>query len=126
MKNLLRKYRRSALQSAFLVFVWTFSANIGPAHAQVATNSDGSLDLPYVWPTNVPPSGTFWLLSTLNQGAQGSFGPPLPFNPYGTNVNVYFYGTNYFGPSFVIDDSGIDHSDPDSSDLESVSLGSSP
>src|SRR5258705_8112673 len=98
------------------------------ASAQVQTNSDGSIDLPYVPPESVPMSGTFWMLSGYGQFGASTFGAPLPLNPFGTNVNVYSYASNEFGWSFVVDDREVDYqaleSEQSQNSMESLSLDS--
>jgi alpha/beta hydrolase family protein DUF900 len=123
MKNLLRpRLFCTRLVCICVLLLGTAFCETRCAHAQVQTNNDGSVDLPFVDPTNVPTVGTFWLLSTLNQGPENTFGPPLPFDPYGTNASVYFYGTNDFGSSFVIDDTTVDPSSLSSSGMSGAMM----
>jgi hypothetical protein len=60
--------------------------------------------LPVVNPTNVPLHATFWFLSTLDTNRFG-FGPPLPWNPFTTNLDAPIY--YWRGNSYVVDDTGL-------------------
>src|SRR5258705_328690 len=53
-------------------------------------NGDPFTDLPLVNPTNVPPYATYWFLSTFDTNRYG-FGPPLPWNPFSTNLDAPIY-----------------------------------
>src|SRR5436309_11783617 len=79
-----------------------------PVQAQT-TNATGGLDLPLVAPEDVPHTGMFYLLSTLELrwGENRDFGPPLPYNPV-PQADVFFTGTNSLAgacpDSFIVDD----------------------
>src|SRR5689334_4886716 len=74
------------------------------ARSQPVTNAEEVLELPLV--TNPPPSGTFWLYSSYGMWGLDQFGPPIPSNPWGSNVNVFSF-TNEYGTQFIIDDTPI-------------------
>jgi len=60
----------------------------GTVHAQVETNAEPVLELPLVAPSAVPPAGTFWLYSIYGVFRSDDWRPPIPWNPWGTNVDV--------------------------------------
>jgi len=89
------------LTCGFLVTTLLIASNL-PLLAQ--SNGDTLTELPLVARTNVPLYATFWFLSTFDTNRYG-FGPPLPWNPFGTNLNapIYFWRGN----SYVVDDTGL-------------------
>src|SRR6058998_2283766 len=97
-----------AMAFAFLI------ASSLPLQSQTEPANGETLDLPLV--TNVPPSGTFYLLSTL--GDKG-FGPPFPYNPWADQQpDVFWLGTNFYENawpnSFIVDDTSVANSTSES------------
>ncbi len=91
---------------AFFALLACLFGQAGTAQGQTETNAEAVLELPLVAPSAVPTVSTFWLWSGYEKYRWEEFGPPIPSNPWGTNVDVFSF-TNDYGTQFIIDDRPI-------------------